>query len=498
VRSPVRTAPSPGWTIAFDLLLLVGAIVILHIAVSGPIPSGGDGGNWLALAREWLGADVMSAEVVYEPVFIALLASMLGAFGLVNALVITAFLSEALLVSAVYLTVRKASRLPALVAAAMVGAAGYRLEAYAWGAYPQILAVGFAVLAVWAAVRFVQRGRWVQLVMAVAGALVVLFTHKLVAGLMLMAIPAASAHLLWLERYRRELWKNTAVVVGLVWAVGAFFVWSWFGDSSAGVEPTLNSLGLGLGEQLRFAFQEAGVPWIIISVLALVAFGLRGWPRGVAPAVSASFGWLVASVVGFLALGEPRVLLQAQVALLPAAVVVVWRWWRAMPADRTRARRAGRLGFAFFGVALLGSIVLTGLHRYDGAADWYRVAGQRQLEAMAELSEVVEPGDLAVASRGPNGNPVGWWVEGFAGIPTYTSIDTAFLAFPDERAQAEFAAELFSSPPEDAAAMMDEIGARFLILDRRGPDAGWLGGGEPVGLTSLADGTLLILEVSDG
>jgi len=148
-------------------------------------------------------------------------------------------------------------------------------------------------------------------------------------------------------------------------------------------------------------------------------------------------------------------------------------------------------------VALLGSIVLTGLHRYDGAADWYRVAGQRQLEAMAELSEVVEPGDLAVASRGPNGNPVGWWVEGFAGIPTYTSIDTAFLAFPDERAQAEFAAELFSSPPEDAAAMLDEIGARFLILDRRGPDARWLGGGEPVGLTSLTDGTLLILEASD-
>lgn len=484
--------------IAFDLLLLVGAVVILHIAVSGPIPSGGDGGNWLALAREWLGEDVMSAEVVYEPVFIAMLASMLGVFGSVNGLVVAAFLSEAMLVSAVYLTVRKTGRLPALVAAVLVAAAGYRLEAYAWGAYPQILALGFAVLTVWAAVRFVQRGRWVQLVMVVSGALAVLLTHKLVAGLMLMALPAASVHLLFLERFRRELWKNTAMVVGLVWTVGAFFVWSWFGDSSAGVEPTLNSLGLGLGEQLRFAFQEAGVPWIIISILALVGFGLRAWPRGVATAVSASFGWFVASLVGFLSLGEPRVLLQAQVALLPAAVVVVWRWWRAMPAERTRARRAGRLGVAFFGVALLGSIVLTGLHRYDGAADWYRVAGQRQLVALNTLSEVAEPGDLAVASRGPNGNPVGWWVEGYAGIPTYTNIDTAFLAFPEEREQAHFAAELFSSPPEEAAAMMGEIGARFLILDRRGPDAGWLGGGEPVGLNQLADGTLLVMELSDG
>jgi len=216
----------------------------------------------------------------------------------------------------------------------------------------------------------------------------------------------------------------------------------------------------------------------------------------VAPTVSTSFGWVLASVVGFVALAEPRVLIQAQVALLAVAVLVVWLWWRSR-VDASGARRPVTLALGLLGVALFGSLVLTGLHRYDLAADWYRVVGQNQLEALADLRDLSEPGDLAVASRGPNGNPIGWWVQGYAGIPTYTNIDIAFLAFPDERAQAEVAAELFSSPPEHAASMLDDVGARFLILDRRGPDVGWRAQGEP-GLESLSDGTLLILEGSDG
>lgn len=58
VRS--RAHAGAEWTAAFDLILLIGGLIILHVAVSGSIPSGGDGGNWLALARESLGENVMS------------------------------------------------------------------------------------------------------------------------------------------------------------------------------------------------------------------------------------------------------------------------------------------------------------------------------------------------------------------------------------------------------------------------------------------------------
>jgi hypothetical protein len=179
------------------------------------------------------------------------------------------------------------------------------------------------------------------------------------------------------------------------------------------------------------------------------------------------------------------------------AVLVIWRWWR----ERGPAigwRRLLLIAASVLAVGIFGSVMLTGLHRYDLAADWYRVVGQRELESLGELRDVADAGDTAIASRGPNGNPIGWWVQGYAGIPTLTSIDTAFLAFPDERVQAELAADLFSAPREEAVRMMAEDGVRFLILDRRGSDVGWLGGDEPDHLATLSDGTLRIMEVPDG
>lgn len=501
-RRPPRQAAAPphvgaGWVIAFDLLLLIGGLIILHIAVSGPIPSGGDGGNWLALAREPLGEQVMSAEVVYEPVFISTLGFLLRVIEPVNALLISAFLAEAVLVATVYFMVRKVGRVQALTSAALVGVAGYRLEAYAWGAYPQILAVGFGLLTVWAVVRFVRSGRWPWLALAGVGVVTVLSTHKLVGGLMLMAIPAAALHAAWIERLRRDTWRWAGLAVLVAGVVGAFFVSSWLGASAQGVEPTLNPLGLSRGEQLLFAFEEASIPWLVMTFVAFVGLGMRSWSHEAAPVISTSFGWVLAAVVGFIALGEPRVLIQGQVALIPVAILVIWRWWRSS-CPATSWKRPARMALGLLAIALLGSVVLTGLHRYDLAADWYRVVGARELEALADLGEIAEPGDFAVASRGPNGNPIGWWVQGYAGIPTYTNIDTAFLAFPDERAQAEAAAAVFAAPPEEAAGMLDDVGARFLILDRRGADVGWHGGGDPVGLESLSDGTLLIMEASHG
>jgi hypothetical protein len=314
---------------------------------------------------------------------------------------------------------------------------------------------------------------------------------------MVMAIPATAIHTVWLERFRREAWKLAGFAVLATGVIAAFFIALWLGASAQGVEHTLNPLGLSRGEQLLFAFEEATVPWIVVAVISFVGFGLRSWTGGAAPLVSTSFGWVLASIVGFIALGEPRILVQAQVAMLPLAVLVTWRWWRERKPS-SGWRRATKVALGFVAVAILGSLALTGLHRYDLAADWYRVVGQRELEALGELTGTAQPGDIAIASSGPNGNPIGWWVQGYAGIPTYTNIDTAFLAFPDERDQAEFAADLFTAPGDEAVDRMDQLGARFLILDRRGSDVGWLGDGDPARLETMSDGTLRIMEVADG
>jgi hypothetical protein len=255
-------------------------------------------------------------------------------------------------------------------------------------------------------------------------------------------------------------------------------------------------MGLSRRENVFFAFEEAAVPWLVLWLVALVGMGMRSWSQGAVAVISSLFGWLVASVIGFVVLGEPRILIQAQVAVLPAAVLVAWRWWRQR-SPSTGWRNVASVLLVFAAAAIAGSVALTGLHRYDLAADWYRVVGQRELNALAELSDHAELGDLAIASRGPNGNPIGWWVQGYAGIPTYTNIDPAFLSFPDEREQAYAAAGLFAAPAGQAMQIVSNLGARFVILDRRGPDASWPMG-EDSGLVGFSDGTLLISSVSDG
>jgi hypothetical protein len=484
-----------GWTTAFDLILLVGGLIILHIVISGAVPSGGDGGNWLALAREWLGEQVMAGDVVYEPTFIGLLGSLLRVFGPIDALLVAAFVAEAILVAGVYFFVRDGGRVPALASALLMAVCGYRLEAYAWGAYPQILAIGLGLITVWAAMRAIKTGAWAWFAVMGVGVVSVLSTHKLVGGLLLLAIPAAGAHALWLSRFPRRILVRAGAVVLAVWLIGAPFITTWLRAGADGVEPTLNPLGLSRVEQLLLPFDEAAIPWLCAVALALIGFFWRSWDDEVAPTISACFGWVVASAAAFAALGEPRVLIQAQIALLPVAVLVLWLWWQRRN-SASGWRRGGILTLGFAGLVLAGSLVLTGLHRYDVAADWYRVVGQQELAALTDLKEHAEPGDVAVASRGPNGNPIGWWVQGFAGIPTYTGIDSAFLAFPDERVQAEMADRLFTAPPEEAASTMDELEARFLILDRRGSDVGWLSTGETTGLAPLTDGTLRIMEIS--
>ncbi len=69
-------------------------------------------------------------------------------------------------------------------------------------------------------------------------------------------------------------------------------------------------------------------------------------------------------------------------------------------------------------------------------------------------------------------------MEGYADVPTYTSHDMR-LTFPDERRQAEQAARVFGGSADEAVIALEETGARFVILDRREPDAGWPSGGQP-------------------
>ena len=94
--------------------------------------------------------------------------------------------------------------------------------------------------------------------------------------------------------------------------------------------------------------------------------------------------------------------------------------------------------------------------------------------------------------------PVGWWVEGYAERPTYSAHDERFLAFPDERDQAEIANRIFSGSlsSEEVSNELLRIDAQYLVVDKRGPHSSWL---ETEYARSLAvvhdDSNLVVLEV---
>ncbi len=85
---------------------------------------------------------------------------------------------------------------------------------------------------------------------------------------------------------------------------------------------------------------------------------------------------------------------------MPLATLMVWRWWK-VSSDYQRKR--GVVLLTLTGAALAGSLIVTGLHRYTVATDWFRVVGEMELAALSAMAEMSEPGNLAVASRGRDG-----------------------------------------------------------------------------------------------
>jgi hypothetical protein len=98
------------------------------------------------------------------------------------------------------------------------------------------------------------------------------------------------------------------------------------------------------------------------------------------------------------------------------------------------------------------------------------------LRALDVLKDAADEGDLVIASQGRHGNQIGWWVQGYSGIPAYTGVDLRFLTFPEEREQARVTNSFFANDSDQAGSLetLEEIGADFILVDRRGADAGWL------------------------
>ena len=482
-------------------LLLVGTVALYGIATHF-VPTGADPGNWLAIANERLGRDVMSADVTYLPLFPGLLAGLLWIWGPVAAFDIAAILTIAALATAIYVCTRTLGRGYALSAAILVGVAGNQVEAYAWGGYPQLLATSFGLLATFSLLRYYDSRQskhlWAGLVFV--GATVA--THALIGGLLVVALVLSTAYWVYLVRptegHRTALWIGLACAGAATVVVLISSVWV-----PEGVVPTLNPESTGRLETLFKTVREAPVPWAIVTVGAIAVLFRRRWSPAVVATIATGLSWAIAGLAFYLLTAEPRGLMVVQVGVVVTAFAAFAGVLNALKGPQhseppSNARILGYRLLVIAGVSVFCSLVVSGVATYPTSIEWYRLVDDAELKSLERLAAVSEPSDLVIASRGPRSMPVGWWTQGYAQRRAYSGHDPAYLAFPDERVQAELANSFFSGDLSDRAALslLERTGADFVAVDRRGPDARWLRGDLAQTFTVVDDtSNIVILEV---
>lgn len=425
----------------------------------------------------------MAAAVTYPPLLPFALAGLLVLIEPIAAITTMALIAKSLFVIAVYLCARPMGRFYAVVAPLLVGTAGAQLEAYSWGAYPQILGTAFGITCTFYAVRFVTSRDKSQFWAALVLALLTYATHTLIGGLLMFAVPVAIAHQLWLARASREEdWIRGAWTALVLSGPGVLLAaYNFVLNPQPGVEPVLNPLSQDLAESLSKTISDAPIPWLLVALLGFGALVIRSWDQRRSFTLATGSAWVVVGILFFAVIGEPRALLLTQFGLVLLALLLFQRLIQSIRTlywDRGWLRTAAFRSAAILGVATISAIAVGGIDSYSNATSWYRVVDHPEIEALDVLKAEAGSGDLVVAARGHHGNQTGWWVQGYAGIQTYTGVDLRYLTFPEERDQARIANEFFAHRDLDSDSLetLDAIGADFLVVDRRGPDAGWLNG----------------------
>jgi hypothetical protein len=327
------------------------------------------------------------------------------------------------------------------------------------------------LVAVFYLVRYLQSRSPKHLAISAIAVAASLFTHNLVGGLMVGALMVAPIHWLYLTRASRREWiGRLGDAATLVLPAGLFTLVSAILSGNSGSQPSLNPNELTWIESIEHTIAEAPIPWLLLTGMAL-ALGLwRRWSGPNAVTVAVGGSWLVVSLLFFAVIGEPRALLLTQLGVVLIAVPGYAELLRVAEDRNVYARDA----LVVLGAILVFATVASGYQDYDAATDYYRVVDNPEVAALDHLMEVSQPGDLVVASAGHHENHMGWWIQGYAERPTLPGGNVAFLASPQERAQGALANRVFQAAPAAVAGVLRQMGARFMVIDRRGPNAVWL------------------------
>lgn len=495
--------PSPSQVVGRSTVVLVGTailarvmpVVVLGVIAGrrwwqqGDLPSGPDGGQWLALGRSLFG-DGRSTTGAYPPLVPLAVHALERVDGPMLALRLVA-VGSLLAVTVVVYAVARDGLGPGLAGsvAATIGLSSALTEPAAFGGYPQHVAFAAMLVAIWRLAHYLACGKRRDLAVTTLALVATALAHHVYFPLALLVATTICGVWAPTVRHRRRLPRRGLDAAGAGLVAIAAFLPTVIAFRAAGYAPPLTTAAGGVVDAFRYGTRES--PWLWAAILGGGVLSL------VATARRRSTTWQVAVALTVTCL--PLFAATAQVRLLPplltGATLGVGLGLRAL---RERSRTPWGMLATVSAVAL--PIVLW--PSADAAAvdyyRYYRVADASLVRAAAAV-DALDPTGLVVVRHDRRGWPLGWWFEGLTDARIAVGSDPRWLGFPAERDRAALAGRFFDAPLTGArlTELAADTGVTLLVV-RKWEWIGWqrwLDEREPAVAVVYDDDRYLILKL---
>lgn len=441
-------------------------------------PPGSDGGNWLAFSKELFGEKVKASSAVYPPLFPGLVHVALWFMTPVVTLKVLGLISMVLISVPAYLILRTAlsPRTAALMAAAFP-LLDYHNDILAWGGYPQLLGAAFLMLSIYLLRQGLETGRTRVFLAAALGVALTVATHTLAA--LQLAIALGALLLIYFYEYRgiplslprRRLFRVLQLWVTVTFVLLLVIIPVYIRTIALLTDDPFNPQQFHLLEFFRNynSWRPGNIMWIQMAVVSIpfTVWAVIRRRRYFLADVVVALG--VSAVLTFAVVQEIRSAHLLQIGLFLSVGLMI----KLVHSEATiwlanfGRRMILYLAIAFLTIVVSG-VLIFGLFRAQQAMQWYRVVDEPALAALNWLRDQGAPGDRVVAGETPQGGILGWWVEGYAELPTYFAVETRWLSFNEEREQAEVAHQFIAldAEPAELRQLAERHQIRFLLFHK--------------------------------
>ena len=452
--------------------LLAGLLAAkLPVLAAQPAPPGADPGNWLAMAEAAAGQLTRLTDWAYPPLSYLLLRALLFLFSPLAAISIFGLAAWWAMGAALwYVLLRSLPRLPVLVKmglAALFLFAGFNGEVFSWGGYPQLLGMGFLIVAVPALEGALLTGDRRSGAAAAAASVGVIFTHHLIAAALPLFWVIVFA---WVTFQHRALFR---VFWARFWRMGAATtavsllalpVYLHYLSLLAGVPTNSNGYSLStLPQMLGYSFRGLTPLWLALFFLALAAPFLASRSR-LSGSVLA-FTWGTAVLIGLT--WEVRFMHILFLGMVMGVGILFERAW-VHPSYEARIGYGRRLGLAACLALSLAAVAGQGQSQFVQSVSYYQIVDRPVADGIGWLASHSAPGDRVVAYQA-HLNHLNWWIEALARRPSFSPTDPRWLSFSRERYYTSVAAEITNpgTAPAQVSALLSTNRVAWVFIDQR-------------------------------